>query len=60
MHTIKMICFKCNKKFVILIQCKCEQSYCIKHQLPEKHNCTYIYKKHIIEPVPSNKKIDTI
>lgn len=55
-----MFCFQCKRKCVIMVECKCEQSYCIKHRLPEKHNCTFIFKKHIIEYVPPNKKIESI
>ncbi len=54
------MCFQCKKKTVILIQCKCNQSFCVKHQLPEKHNCTFTYEKHIIEKIPPAKKIEDI
>lgn len=52
-------CEHCNKRSAILIQCKCEKSYCIKHQLPEIHLCTFVYEKHEIEKIPI-KKIETI
>ena len=55
-----MFCFQCKKKSVIILECKCEQFYCVKHQLPEKHHCTFKYKKHVIEPIPCNKKIEII
>ena len=53
------MCFHCKKKTVVMIQCKCTQSFCVKHQLPEIHHCSFVYEKHIIEKIPV-KKIDTI
>ena len=53
-------CFHCKKRSFILIDCKCEQSFCVKHQLPEKHKCSYVYEKHLIETIPLAKKIETI
>ena len=50
-----MKCFHCKKSSVIQFQCKCEQSFCVKHQLPEKHQCTYVYEKQIIEKIPVKK-----
>lgn len=55
-----MSCAHCKKKTVILILCKCEQSFCVKHQLPEKHKCTYTFEKHAIEIIPPTKKIEVI
>ncbi len=55
-----MFCVHCKKKSVILIHCKCDNQYCIKHQLPEKHNCTFVFEKHVIEKLPPTKKIDNI
>ena len=55
-----MFCQHCKKKTVIILTCKCEQFFCIKHQLPEKHQCTFQYEKHRIEIVPSTKKIEMI
>lgn len=34
-------CELCNKKCIIHFKCKCCKVYCIKHQLPEKHECSY-------------------
>ena len=25
--------------------CRCGNSYCIKHRMPEDHNCTFDYEK---------------
>jgi hypothetical protein len=55
-----MKCFHCEKKTVVLITCKCEHVFCVKHQLPEKHVCTYVFPKHEIEKTPPTKKIETI
>ena len=35
---------KCKKKVFIAPECRCGKSFCIKHLLPEKHNCGYNYK----------------
>ncbi len=53
-------CAHCRKKTVILIQCKCSQSFCIKHQLPEKHTCTFVPEKFQLEKTTSPKKIEVI
>ena len=55
-----MLCFHCKKKTIILITCKCEEQFCIKHQLPEKHKCIHVFEKHHIEKIPSTKKIEII
>ena len=38
-------CKKCNKYHLILIESKCKNKYCIKHQSPHKHKCTFNFKK---------------
>jgi predicted nucleic acid binding AN1-type Zn finger protein len=55
-----MKCFQCEKKIIILITCKCEHVFCVKHQLPEKHVCTFVFPKHVIEKIDLTKKIATI
>ena len=47
MSTInKKKCFFCNKrKKKLLLECKCGKFFCIEHLLPEKHKCTYDFKK---------------
>ena len=37
-------CFFCKKKFVLLLNCHCNHNYCIKHRMPEDHNCSYNFK----------------
>lgn len=40
-------CLICKKKLILLdIPCsKCNICYCIKHRLPESHNCFFNFKK---------------
>lgn len=41
----KKKCFHCSKKLLMInFKCKCGNLYCIAHQLPHSHNCTYNYK----------------
>lgn len=55
-----MLCVHCKKKSHVILQCKCEKFFCVKHQLPEKHECTYNYEKHTIDKMPLSKKIELI
>ena len=42
----KKRCVVCNKKLGLMeYSCRCGQLFCIKHQLPEEHNCTFDYQK---------------
>ena len=52
-------CAICNKKIpMIHFTCKCNLIFCIKHQLPHTHNCTYNYKKDLKkEIIINNPKI---
>ena len=35
----------CNKKLKISdMECRCDNRYCLKHRLPEEHNCSVNYK----------------
>lgn len=55
----------CKKKIGLLsFQCKCGLSFCVKHKLPELHNCTFNHKsegvlslKQKLVKVASNKII---
>jgi predicted nucleic acid binding AN1-type Zn finger protein len=39
-------CEKCKKKLgVTYIDCRCNNKYCLKCFLPEKHNCTFDYRE---------------
>lgn len=40
----KIKCFHCDKKTVIVITCKCEHLFCVKHQLPENMNVPISFK----------------
>lgn len=37
-------CHKCNKFSLTLIKCKCDETFCILHRLPEKHSCNKLYE----------------
>ena len=42
----KKRCPICNKKITLMdYTCRCGNSYCIKHRMPEDHNCTFDYEK---------------
>lgn len=56
-----MKCKCCNKKLkLIFFKCKCNNYYCIKHQLPHVHNCSFnnkeVIKKNITKNNPKIKK----
>jgi predicted nucleic acid binding AN1-type Zn finger protein len=37
-------CVLCNYKSTVIIYCKfCENNFCLKHRLPEVHNCKNIH-----------------
>lgn len=59
--TQKKRCFYCKKKSMIITLCKCENHFCLKHKLPEQHNCSYDFKlnKIMLEPVHF-KKVEII
>ena len=47
-------CEICKKKCIIHFKCKCSKVHCIKHQLPENHECEYkvdLFKIEICEPL---------
>ena len=61
----------CNKKLKLTdLPCRCKYIYCIKHRLPETHNCTWnpknseemaIYKEKSGLNIKSNyKKVEII
>ena len=58
--TKKSRCIVCRKSTWLPMTCsKCQQEFCISHQLPESHKCPKIdlYKKDIVDLVankPSN------
>ena len=36
---------ECNKKLKLSdMMCRCKKRYCLKHRLPEDHNCSVDYK----------------
>ena len=40
-----MSCAKCNKKLMITMNCQCLKTFCIKHRIPEDHDCTFDFKQ---------------
>ena len=38
-------CFKCKKKYLLTVSCKCGNKFCFKHRYAEQHECTFDYKK---------------
>ena len=55
-----MICFFCKKRNIILIKCKCDHSFCIKHNAPEDHECSVVNELYKLEVVEQPKKIEKI
>lgn len=57
----KIRCFHCNKKSMIVTMCKCEKHFCLKHNQPEDHNCSYDFKLNriLLDPIEF-KKVETI
>ncbi len=58
-------CNFCNKKKMVLIKCLCGNSYCMKHNLPQNHNCIHRSESETSqilsrEPTGEFKKIDKI
>ena len=40
----------CNMKLKLTdFDCKCNHRFCMKHRLPESHNCSYDFKKDKIQ-----------
>ena len=51
----KIRCHYCNKKINMLqFKCKCNNTFCIKHQLPHNLNCSYNFKNDIIKQISKN------
>lgn len=54
-------CPVCNKKANMLgIICKCGQTFCMEHRMPEMHKCTFDYKtqyqKNLMEKLTTSAK----
>lgn len=62
---INKCCFNdCSKKLGILpFQCRCSLEFCVKHRMPENHNCKFDYKtfeKDILEKKNKGVKYEKI
>ena len=41
-------CFYCDKKLKLIhYKCKCKNLYCVKHRLPQSHDCKFDFKRKI-------------
>lgn len=49
------ICSKCKKETLILIDCRCGKSYCMKHK--DKHKCHFDYHQNEKERLEKKKVI---
>ena len=54
-------CHQCNKKLSMMsFKCKCGNMYCIAHQIPHTHKCSYNHKQEkIIQIQNNNPKINS-
>lgn len=55
MDKVKKRCAFCNKKLKSLgtWKCQCDNTYCTKCRMPEKHNCTFDFAQ------SQKKKLET-
>ena len=48
-------CYHCNKKLkMINFTCRCNHTFCIIHQYPHSHNCSFNNKKSCQETIKLN------
>ena len=51
----KIKCAQCMKKLSMMsFTCKCGNMYCITHQTPHMHNCSYNYKLDLQNQIEKN------
>ena len=51
-------CSECGKNLPLLyFSCKCKLFFCIKHYIPEKHNCTFDYKSDFKKAILKNNPV---
>ena len=54
-NTKKERCYLCNKKLKIIhFTCRCNYNFCVNHQNPHSHNCSYNNKKRCQEAIKLN------
>lgn len=51
-----MKCSKCNKKCLILFDCRCDKKFCSNCKMSETHSCNFDYKKHGREKIEINNQ----
>ncbi len=49
-----MSCSRCNKTTLMLFECRCGKTFCMKHKLPEKHKCDFDYKNNAKDNIKIN------
>ena len=48
-------CYRCNKKLKMMsFTCKCNMKFCVAHQNPHNHNCSYDYKSENCKIIEKN------
>lgn len=51
-------CFKCRKKHMVIVTCRCGHKFCTTHLNGETHDCSFEYTKHKVgERIDSNKLV---
>jgi len=51
-------CYYCNKKLkMIHFTCRCEHKFCVAHQNPHSHNCSFNNKKLCQEKLKNNNPL---
>ena len=51
----KIKCKHCKKKLkLITFKCKCGYTFCVNHQVPHIHNCTFDYVKETKDKLKKN------
>ena len=51
----KIRCHQCNKKLSMMsFKCKCGNMYCIAHQIPHTHKCSYNHKQEKMIQIQNN------
>jgi len=51
----KSRCYQCNKKLSMMsFTCKCDKMFCIAHQIPHNHKCSYNHKQEKMIQIQNN------
>lgn len=52
-------CLVCRQKTIILVDCHCGKHTCLNCRYPEKHDCTYDFKKEGKKEIEKNNPVVT-